>query len=405
MGLVRGSRACARVAVIALLVGLLSALGSGPAHAALPDGTFVATPQGAVYRFAGGAPIHVSPSFWEAVQPQPNPLPVAASAIEDPAGAAAAGVSWWPADGTFLQGHLTGAIYVVVGGAPLYVSHAMWGSMSTHPPVTAVAEESLDAAGDGTVWRAHLNRYPSDGTLLRAHDGSGTYRVEAGVARLDAATGGTTVDATSIAYAGTDTFRSHLVSEPPLMTSLTANVDAATATALVSWGSARTSSEVATYAARWRAPGGTWQSPSAWSHLPGTSLTDTGWESGEQRCYSVRALNRAAQTSDWYPEVCARMTTPHTPVDDPALTFSRKPRLVGRAKVGGVLKVRPGRWNPSDARARIRWSIDGRTLRKARGRTLRIRPAWRGRKVSATVTISAPGFASVSMLAGRRKIR
>jgi hypothetical protein len=141
------------------------------------DGTFLrGTSTGAVYRIVGGAPVYVS--TWAAfggLQPATN---VDEAAID------LAGSGWYshllyrPADGTFLRGTSTGAVYRIAGGAPVYVP--TWAAFGGLQPATNVDEAAIDLAGSG--WYTHLSFYPADGTFLQGLPGGQIYRIASGVA-------------------------------------------------------------------------------------------------------------------------------------------------------------------------------------------------------------------------------
>ena len=82
------------------------------------DGTIVKTDSGQHYVFAGGAPIHVTETWWKALRPKPTPVTVAQEALDQ-----AGGLNEWshvrnlPAEGTLLK---VGAdVYRVEGGVPV----------------------------------------------------------------------------------------------------------------------------------------------------------------------------------------------------------------------------------------------------------------------------------------------
>jgi subtilisin family serine protease len=69
----------------------------------------------------------------------------------------------------------------------------------------------------------------------------------------------------------------------------------------------------------------------------------------------------------------------------------KRPRVLGRARVGRTLRVVPGVWNPAPERFAYQWrrcrrNGEGcRTIRGARGRSYRLRPRDRGRRLRAVV--------------------
>lgn len=125
---------------------------SGP----LAEGSFVSH-DGFVYRIAGGAPIYVS--SWTAVGgPQPT------TPLSD---AQFTALPQYPRDGTFL-GASGGGVFVVAGGAPLYVSN--WNAVGGPKPSIGVDEAAIVNAGGGEPWN-HLRAYPADGTILDSSGG------------------------------------------------------------------------------------------------------------------------------------------------------------------------------------------------------------------------------------------
>lgn len=122
--------------------GVWSHLRSVPA-----DGTFVRTPaDGAVYRFAGGAPLWITD--WA---PLGGPRP---TQVIDPAAIAHGGlgsvwshVRWYPADNTYLQGAGQPSIYRVTNGRATVVPS--WASVGGPKPFTVVSVSDLRLAGIG----------------------------------------------------------------------------------------------------------------------------------------------------------------------------------------------------------------------------------------------------------------
>jgi hypothetical protein len=119
-----------------------------------PEGQFVRNPaDGAVYRIVGGAPVYVS-SF-AAV---PGSTNIRTISPED-----LARLAQFPADGTLVEAG--GWIYVIAGGAPIYLSH--WDAIGGPRTPLAIDPLAVDNAGAPGVW-SHLVPVPVDGTLLRA---------------------------------------------------------------------------------------------------------------------------------------------------------------------------------------------------------------------------------------------
>jgi hypothetical protein len=85
----------------------------------------------------------------------------------------------YPADGTFVRGTSTGAVYRIAGGAPVYVS--TWVAFGGVQPFVDVDQAAIDRAGSGGFF-GHLLFFPADGTFLQGLPGGRIYRVVSGVA-------------------------------------------------------------------------------------------------------------------------------------------------------------------------------------------------------------------------------
>lgn len=156
-----------RLTLAAALVCALALL-AGPAIAvaeAFSEGQLVRLDEtGAVYRIAGGAPLYVS-TFDAIGGPQPT-TPISAAQL--------AALPSVPADGTLLDAS-GGGVFVVAGGAPLYLSSydAIGG------PRAGINVDQWDVDFAGRNPEAHLNSYPANGTFLST-SASHVYRVAGG---------------------------------------------------------------------------------------------------------------------------------------------------------------------------------------------------------------------------------
>ena len=136
--------------------------GGGAGGGQVQEGSFVSN-QGRVYRIAGGAPLYVS--SWGAVGGPQTAVP-----LSDAQFAALPSV---PADGTLLDAS-GGGVFVVAGGAPLYLSN--YAAIGGARPGVAIDEWDID---NTTNPAAHLRTVPADGTLLDA-SGGGVFVVAGG---------------------------------------------------------------------------------------------------------------------------------------------------------------------------------------------------------------------------------
>jgi lysozyme len=116
-------------------------------------------------------------------------------------------------DGTFLRAVDTNQVYVVAGGAPVFVS--TWSTYGGTQPTVLVNQPVVDQAGSGG-WFDRLRFVPADGTALMDGSTGQLYLVTAGhPAATDAATVGATpftlVGTTAILNAGGTGVWSHLL--------------------------------------------------------------------------------------------------------------------------------------------------------------------------------------------------
>ena len=177
---------------------------------AVAEGSFVAN-RGHVYRIAGGAPVYVS--AWSHVggqQPVTNLSDAAFDALPQ-----------YPRDGTLVAGRAPGSpddgtVYVIAGGAPVYLSN--YAHIGGDRGTVSIDLAAIHNAGTSGVW-SHLRYQPADGTVLDAADTR--YQVHSGAPyRTDLTTGGVRVDPVAIANAGGPGRWSHLAA--PLSISATA---------------------------------------------------------------------------------------------------------------------------------------------------------------------------------------
>ena len=138
--------------------------GAASGSVLFPNGTFVqvsGTPE--FWEIAGGAPLLVSD--WSAVGGV-QPYTVITQQQFD-------SLNPVPANGTVFQTD-TGAVYMVAGGAPMFISST---SVFTTPPLPFLVDEwNVDNIGNPS---SHLNTVPSNGTFLTTTLGQ-NYRVAGG---------------------------------------------------------------------------------------------------------------------------------------------------------------------------------------------------------------------------------
>jgi hypothetical protein len=126
------------------------------------DGTFLRV-DGDTYVVAGGAPVFVPRGTLD-VKDSVTVDPVAID--QAGTGGPLDHLNHKPADGTIVRTP-GGERYVFAGGAPIHVSDSWFKALRPRPTVTTVAQEALDLAGGLRAW-SHVRDFPADGTLLKA---------------------------------------------------------------------------------------------------------------------------------------------------------------------------------------------------------------------------------------------
>lgn len=135
---------------------------------------------GHVYRIAGGAPVYVS--SWAHLGGEKPVRALSAAEFN--------GLRTHPVDGTLISGQAPGhaehgTVYVIAGGAPIYVTS--FDHVGKNQPVTNVSLAAIHNSGGTGVWN-HLRRRPADGTVVSGQapgkPGHGTVFVIAGGAPI-----------------------------------------------------------------------------------------------------------------------------------------------------------------------------------------------------------------------------
>ncbi|APE14082.1 hypothetical protein BOH72_01430 [Mycobacterium sp. WY10] len=133
-----------------------------------------------------------------------------------------------PTDGTYLKDAASGDLYVVAGGAPIYISTAN----NIGGPISPVPVDPATVADAGTGIWTHLSYLPADGTYLRGYTTGKLYLVSGGVPTLVNSTSSTYVDVDQAAIdnAGTGGIWNHLHAATPTNTAPAARNDSVTTT-------------------------------------------------------------------------------------------------------------------------------------------------------------------------------
>jgi hypothetical protein len=97
-----------------------------------------------------------------------------------------------------------------------------------------------------------------------------------------------------------------------------------------------------------------------------------------------------------------------TPTPPPAQTnvgMSGQPRIKGTPRVGQLVRAKIGTLTPSSATVRYIWTLDGRRIKKATKRTLRLKAPMKGHILGLKIVASSPGLTSLGVQARSRFVR
>jgi hypothetical protein len=144
----------------------------------LPEGYFIQSTSGAVYRIVGSAPVVVT--TWS-VYGGAKPSPAVDSVTIARAGQAGvySNMTAVPRNGTFIRDAKAGTVYRMAGGAPLVITS--WPALGGMKP-TILVDPAAIAHGGGTGAWSHLHFYPATGSFIRGAPGGRVYRVVSGKA-------------------------------------------------------------------------------------------------------------------------------------------------------------------------------------------------------------------------------
>ena len=131
------------------------------------NGSYISDPSGHVYVLVGGAPIYVS--NWADVGGSSPVTSLTASQF--------AALNPVPSNGTFMRDYLTGAVYEAVGGAPLYVSSTGCPTLNCTSGLINIDDWDITNVGNPL---SHLNPVPTNGTFIRDTSSGMIYEVAGG---------------------------------------------------------------------------------------------------------------------------------------------------------------------------------------------------------------------------------
>lgn len=95
-------------------------------------------------------------------------------------------------------------------------------------------------------------------------------------------------------------------------------------------------------------------------------------------------------------------SSPTTAVRLGSVSNHTKPRVVGTLKVGHTVGLRTGIWSPSGLKFTYRWLLNGHSISHQTGRSLKIKPAYKGQRISVRVTVTRTGYASAAAISSMR---
>ncbi len=271
------------------------------------DGTVVgSSPGGYVYRFIGGAPVYVQSSA--DIQNAPVTTVISRSNVDaagDTAQPWAGHMNKYPSDGSLASAN--GNVFIFAGGAPIYVSN--WANIGGARPSYTVSKGTLEQGGNTAVPYGHTLMYPKDGTVLSPPGRSVSFSVTSGVPSTISRVSGLVVDGSALDNAGGAWPWNHLKSGPPKATLGTVPATTSGSSFTVPWPKVESASATASYQARWKPYGSYWRNPASWAGLTGLSVVKTSLRVGKTYCFAVRAKNIRGVTGPWSPTKCTKRTS------------------------------------------------------------------------------------------------
>ncbi|HKT56928.1 MAG TPA: CHAP domain-containing protein [Microbacterium sp.] len=412
----------------------------------IPNGAFIAY-NGAVYRMVGGAPLYVrSWSAYGGTQPYIRVTATQFNAMRSV-----------PVDGTYITSQQTGDIYVIAGGAPLYVTS--WSAVGGARPALGVDETAISGAGGAGVL-SHLAAYPANGTYVYEYANRRTYRIVGGAPlylSTWAAVGGRApaqpIDGAAIEGAGGAGPWSHLRQYPvdgsrvidqtgaasvfvggaPLRVTSLADIGATTATridnavfahadtAIMPWKNVRSHPADGAYlavpGAAYRTVGGAAMRLSTWSAVGGPQpytrvSTATLANAGGTGTWgfllakpSDGAMIETMPSASFYTYV-GGFWYQTAPADGaviladstalPSTARSAKPVITGTVAVGQVVTVKDGSWAPAPITITHQWFRNGEAIAGETGTTHKIVAADAGQQLTVVSTGGRAGLISAA---------
>jgi len=88
-----------------------------------------------------------------------------------------------------------------------------------------------------------------------------------------------------------------------------------------------------------------------------------------------------------------------------SVTASGGPRIVGTPRVGTKVRAKIGTVTPASATIRYVWLLDGRRIKKATSRRLRLKAPMAGHRVSVKVAVTSPGLDRYTAVSRAKRVR
>ena len=130
----------------------------------------------------------------------------------------------------------------------------------------------------------------------------------------------------------------------------------------------------------------------------GSATTGTLTATGSSTTYDADPTDQGSSTTittNAPPATAPPATAPPATTTPPAsLTLVTRPVVTGVPRVARKLRATTGTWSPTPTGYRYRWLRNGKAIRTATGRTYRLTPRDRGKKIAVRVTASRPGHTS-----------
>lgn len=83
-------------------------------------------------------------------------------------------------------------------------------------------------------------------------------------------------------------------------------------------------------------------------------------------------------------------TQPQAPAPSQMVAV-KAPVITGKVKVGRVLRASAGTWQPAATSVRYQWLLGKKKIARATKAKLRLKKAWKGKRIAVRITVSAPG--------------